>query len=176
MSKKVKGVQIAGLFNVADSSDYPVALVNFVKNGRKSVSLSYDELQYMHIDLRSGGRVLYGLIGAGYSFNYTNRYAFDIGFGAHLIDHHSFTLDGEYGYEALTDFKKDPDQVSSFKLLTGLNLNKQVQLFAGPTINIASYNADDQLELHGWPVHKYTNNNNITNIYAGITGGLQFTW
>src|SRR6202012_1793243 len=78
VAKKVKGVQIAGLFNVADSSDYPVALVNFVKNGRKSVSLSYDELQYMHIYLRSGGRVLYGLIGAGYSFTYTNRYAFDI--------------------------------------------------------------------------------------------------
>jgi hypothetical protein len=176
VAKKVKGVQIAGLFNVADSSDYPVALVNFVKNGRKSLSLSYDESRYTHIDFRSGGRVLYGLIGAGYNFNYTNRYAFDIGFGAHLINQRRFTLDGEYGYKALTDFKKDPDQISSFRLFAGLKLSKRMALFAGPTINLASYSADDPLDIHGWQVHKFIGDNNINNIYAGITGGLQFTW
>ena len=176
VAKKVKGFQIAGLFNVADSSDYPVALVNFIKNGRKSLSLSYDELRYAHIDFRSGGRVLYGLTGAGYGFDHTNKYAFDIGFGAHLVNQRLFTLDGEYGYEALTDFKKDPDQVSSFRLLAGLKLNKRIVLFAGPDINIASYQADDPLDLHGWPVHKYVSGNSINNIYAGITGGLQFTW
>jgi len=176
VAKKVKGVQLAGLFNVADSSDYPVALVNFIKNGRKSLSISFDESRYLHIDFRSGGRVLYGLIGAGYNFDHTGRYAFDIGFGAHLINQHYFTLDGEYGYEALVDFKKDPDQVSSFRLLAGLKLNKRIQLFAGPEINLASYPAGDQLDLHGWPIHKFDNSNNINNIYAGVTGGVQFTW
>ncbi len=176
VAKKVKGVQIAGLFNVADSSDYPIALVNLIKNGRKSLSISYDESGYTHIDFRSGGRVLYGLIGAGYNFDHTDRFALDIGFGAHLINRTKFTLDGEYGYEALTDFKNDPDQISSFRLLTGLKLSKRVSLFAGPTINIASYSADEPLETHGWPVHKYVSGNNIDNIYAGIAGGLQFTW
>jgi len=176
VAKKVKGVQIAGLFNVADSSDYPIALINFVKNGRKSLSLNYDELQYLHVDFRSGGRVLYGLIGAGYNFSHTNKYAFDTGFGAHLINQHFFTLDAEYGYDALTDFKKDPDQISSFRLLTGLKVSKRIQLFAGPTINLASYPTNDPLDVHGWSIHKYVSGNNINNIYATITGGLQFTW
>lgn len=176
VAKKVKGVQIAGLFNVADSSDYPIALVNFVKNGRKSLSISFDETQYTHIDFRSGGRVLYGLIGAGYNFNHSDKYAFDTGFGAHIVNQRSFTLDGEYGYEALTDFKKDPDQISSFKLLAGLKLSKQITLFAGPDINIASYPTNDPIDLHGWSVHKYISGNNINNIYTGVNAGLQFTW
>lgn len=176
VAKKVKGVQIAGLFNVADSSDYPIALVNFIKNGRKSLSLSFDESRYTYIDFRSGGRVLYGLIGVGYNFNKTNKYAFDIGFGAHLINQRLFTLDGEYGYEAISDFKKDPDQVSTFRLLTGFKLSKRITLFAGPDINIASYSTDDPIDLHGWPVHQFISGNSVNNIYAGITGGLQFTW
>lgn len=176
IAKKVKGVQLAGLFNVADSSDYPIGLLNFIKNGRKSLSLSYDELQYLHIDFRSGGRVLYGIIGAGSNFKQSDKWAFDMGFGAHLISQRLFTLDGEYCYEALTDFKKDPAQVSSFRLLAGVKLGKQISLFGGPSINFASYSASEPLDMHGWQVHKYINGNNINNIYAGITGGLQFTW
>jgi len=176
VAKTVKGVQLAGLFNVADSSDYPIALVNFIKNGRKSLSLSYDESRYLHIDFRSGGRVLYGIIGAGNNFEHGGSYAFDMGFGAHLINQRFFTLDGECGYEALTDFKKDPAQVNSFRLLAGLKLGKQISLFGGPSISLASYSASDPLATHGWPVHKYISGNNINNIYTGITGGLQFTW
>lgn len=175
-AKKVKGVQLAGIFNVADSSDYPIALVNFIKNGRKSLSLAYDESQYVHIDFRSGGRVLYGLIGGAYNFNQTGKYAFDIGFGAHLLNQQFFTLDGELGYEALTNFRNDPDQISSLRLFASLKLSRRIQLFAGPTINLADYQVGDELKLHGWPVHKFTRGNSVNNIYAGITGGLQFTW
>ncbi|WP_214072739.1 hypothetical protein [Mucilaginibacter sp. dw_454] len=176
VAKKVKGVQLAGLFNVADSSDYPVALINFIKNGRKSLSVSYDETQYIHVDYRSGGRVLYSLIGAGYNPGEPNRCAFDIGFGAHLINQHQFTLDGEYAYAALADFKKDPDQISSFRLLAGLKLSKRIQLFAGPEISTASYPASNPLDLHGWPVHTFIGKTDINNVYAGVTGGLQLTW
>ncbi|HEY9003707.1 MAG TPA: carboxypeptidase-like regulatory domain-containing protein [Mucilaginibacter sp.] len=176
VAKKVKGVQLAGLVNVADSSDYPIAPINFIKNGHKSLSLSYDELHYAHLDFRSGGRVLYGLIGAGYNVDYSGKYAFDIGFGAYFLHRSSFTLDGEYGYEALTSFKKDPDQISSFRLLAGLNLTKRVRLFVGPTINLASYTASEPLVIHGWKVNTYGSGDDINTIYAAAAGGLQLTW
>lgn len=175
VAKKVKGLQLAGLVNVADSSDYPIALINFIKNGRKSLSFSYDELHYMHLDFRSGGRVLYGLIGAGYNVAYARRYALDIGFGAYLLHQSAFTIDGEYQYEALTSFKKNPDQISTFRLLAGINLTRKMRLFAGPTINLASYTASEPLTIHGWQVHTYGGDDNINTIYAGLTGGLQLT-
>ncbi len=176
VAKKVKGIQLAGLVNVADSSDYPIALINFVKNGHRSLSVSYDELHYMHLDFRSGGRVLYGLIGGGYSVDYPGRYAFDIGFGAYLLHLSSFTLDGEYGYEALTGFKNSPDQISSFRLLAGVNLNSKLRLFVGPSINLASYTASQPLAIHGWQAHTYGSGDNVNTIYAGLSGGLQFIW
>jgi hypothetical protein len=96
-AKKVKGVQFAGLFNIADSSDFPIALVNLITNGRKSLALSLDESQYIHLDLRSGGRVFYGIVGAGYRFDDAAKHAFDIGFGIHLLNKNWLTLDSEYG-------------------------------------------------------------------------------
>jgi hypothetical protein len=128
------------------------------------------------LDFRSGGRVLYGLVGAGYDFGNSGRYAFDIGFGAYLLHRSSFTLNGEYGYEALTRFKKDPDQISSFRLLAGLNFTKRIRLFVGPTINLASYTTSEPLTIHGWQVHTYGGGDNVNTIYAGVTGGLQLTW
>lgn len=120
--------------------------------------------------------MLYGIIGLGSNPEHTGRYAVDLGFGAHLINQRIFTLDGEYGYEALTGFKKDQAQVTSFRLLAGFKLGKQVSLFGGPSINLASWSVNDPLNTHGWPVHKYVSGNNINNLYIGITGGLQFTW
>src|ERR1700754_1102365 len=42
IAKKVKGVQVAGFINVADSSEYPIGLVNIIRNGERSFSVSTD--------------------------------------------------------------------------------------------------------------------------------------
>ena len=176
-AKKVKGFQFA-LVNVADSSDHPIGLINFVKNGEKSLALSTDETLMTHLDFRSGGRVLYGLLGIGYQFDDTPaKYALDIGLGAHLINHTKFYLNGEYVAQIITDFKDKTYQTDSFKILPGYKLSKLVRLFAGPSLNIISADVNDNVKIHGWELSKsISSDNKLIAVNIGITGGLQLVW
>jgi hypothetical protein len=176
VAKKVKGFQFA-LVNIADSSDYTIGLINFIKNGEKSLSLSTDETLFTHLDFRSGGRVLYGLIGAGYKFgNDEVKYALDIGFGAHIINKGKFSLNGEYATQLITDTEKKFYQTDSFKILSGYKLNNHLRLFAGPSLNIISADVSDGAKVNGWVLSNHISNDKLTAINVGITGGLQLVW
>jgi hypothetical protein len=177
VAKKVKGFQFA-LVNVADSSDYSIGIINFIKNGEKSLAIGTDETLMTHLDFRSGGRVLYGLIGAGYKFDDTQaKYALDIGFGAHIVNHAKFSLNGEYVAQLTTDFKDRSYQTSSFKILPGYKLNKLIRVFAGPSFNIISADVNDDVKIHGWELSKsISSDNKLTALNIGITGGLQLVW
>lgn len=175
-AKKVKGFQFA-LVNVADSSDYAIGILNFIKNGEKSIALSTDQTLYTHIDFRSGGRVLYGLLGVGYkAVNNRAKYALDIGLGAHIINHRKFFLNTEYASQINTDFKNKLYETDSFKILTGYNFNKTLRLFAGPSINLTSAEISDDAEVRGWVLHRHITDKNINTLFIGVTGGLQFVW
>ncbi len=174
IASKVSGLQFAGLFNVADTSDYPLAFVNFIKSGRKTLSVSTDQFLFTHVDFRSGGRVLYGIIGGGYKFSDDQaKYAVELGYGAHIINHTRFTLDAEYGYQTAFGDKKKSYQSSSFKLLPGFKLNHTLQLFAGPSINFTSFNRDSKVDLPVWVLNRAANIDNVDVLHIGITGGLQ---
>jgi len=177
VAKKVKSFQFA-LVNVADSSDYSIGLINFIKNGEKSLAISTDETLMTHLDFRSGGRILYGLIGAGYKFGDTQfKYALDIGLGAHIINHDKFYLNGEYVAQIITNFKDRSYQTSSFKMLPGYKLSKLVRLFAGPSFNIISADVSDNVKNHGWELSKsISSDNKLTALTIGVTGGLQLVW
>ncbi|MGZ3873892.1 MAG: hypothetical protein ACXVJD_13300 [Mucilaginibacter sp.] len=147
----LKGIQI-GLINIADSSDYPVGIINIIKNGEKSIAVSTDENGYAHIDFRSGGKVLYGLLGTGYQFNPNNgKYLLDVGFGVHIAHRRGFFLNGEYS----ASLGKANYYTNSLKVLPGYELNKHFGLFAGPAVNLTSSERSATI---------------------GITGGLQFKW
>ncbi|MGY0034511.1 hypothetical protein [Pedobacter sp. NJ-S-72] len=93
IAKKVKGVQVAAFMNVADSSDYPIGLINLIKNGEKSIGITVDDNLTTMLTFRSGGRIIYGIIGAGYNFkNDKEVYAFEAGFGAHVYTSQAFRL------------------------------------------------------------------------------------
>jgi hypothetical protein len=175
-AKKVKGFQFA-LVNIADSSDYAIGVLNFIKNGEKSLALSTDESFFTHLDFRSGGRVLYSLLGFAYQFgNYKSKYAFDIGFGAHIVNHSKFSLNAEYATQLNTDFKNKLYETDSFRILTGYKFNKFMRLFAGPSINLTSAEISDEAEGHGWILHRHLTDKNINTLFIGVTGGLQFVW
>ena len=133
---KVKGVQIAGFINIADSSDYPIGLVNWVKNGEKSISVHYDETGTALLGLRSGGRVLYGILAVGYTFN--DRYAAEGGIGAVVLKKGMFRLKTESTYLVVTNFDRDNYQKSSLKALSSITFLDKFELFAGPSINYAT--------------------------------------
>ena len=63
---RVRGVQI-GIVNVAESSDWTLGLVNIVRDGLMILGLQYDAAGSAMLAFRSGGRHLYGILGAGYN-------------------------------------------------------------------------------------------------------------
>ena len=176
IAKKVKGTQL-GFINVADSSDCPVGLINFIKNGEKSIGLSTDESFFTHADFRSGGRILYGVIGAGYEPGDEKiQYALDLGLGAHIVNHKKFFLNVEYAASLFTDFNNKNYETSSIRIFPGYKLNKHWGLFAGPDINLASADTGDDTKINGWILNRSVTNNHINTTYAGITGGIQYVW
>ncbi|WP_183556751.1 hypothetical protein [Mucilaginibacter sp. SP1R1] len=178
VAKKVKGFQFAGLVNIADSSDYPIGLINFIKNGEKSLALSTDETLFTHLDFRSGGRVLYGLIGAGYkSVDHETDYTLDLGFGVHIINNNKFSLNGEYVTQLITDTKKKSYQTNAFRILPGYKLSRHLRLFAGPALHITSADAGDNAPVKGWVLSRHISSDaKLTAVNVGLTGGLQLVW
>lgn len=175
-AKKVKGIQI-GLINAADSSDYPVGLINFIKNGEKSITLSTDETLFTHVDFRSGGRVFYSLLGAAYKpGNDKLKYGLNIGLGAHIINRPKFCLNTEYVAGVITDINKSLDQYYALKLMPGYNITRTVRLFAGPSLNFTTADAVDYVRDYGWILNKHQANAHINTTYIGVSGGLQFVW
>lgn len=177
IARKVKGVQLTGFVNIADSSDYPIGLINLIKNGEKSLSLSTDEFLFTHVNFRSGGRVLYGIVGLGYRLgNDPIRYALDLGLGVHTLRGNHFNLDGEYISQLSLDLKRNSSRINSFKLLPGYRFTKQLKFFAGPSFNIYSGTVKDGSEhpVPGWQLHQSVNGNNMTNLHIGLSTGLQW--
>lgn len=175
---KVKGVQIAGLINVAESSDYPIGIINVIKNGKQAVGITYDETGTGLLTYRSGGRVLYGIIGMGYNLN-TKRssdyYGFETGLGAHLIRNNTFLLNAETFTQTLTDFSEFSYSKHGIRLLPTLRIGNRIELFAGPALNLTRFDT----EHHG-PLSKHyfwtkEKEGCFTGLNLGYTAGIQIS-
>ena len=174
MAKNVKGVQIAGLINIADSSDYPIALLNFVKNGEKSVSLSLDETLTGMATFRSGGRILYGILGVGYNFKDDGKslYAVESGLGAHFRISNGFRINTEIVSQQLSDFKKGHYSKHNIRVLPAFRLGR-IEIFAGPTINYVNYTQDKGYSFIKNYMWSKNGSKDFQGIYAGVVGGLK---
>ena len=176
IAKKVHGFQF-GLVNIADSSDYAIGLINLIKNGQKSLSLSYDDSRFIHLDFRSGGRVLYGLLGTGFNTaSSPYKYAFDLGFGIHALNYQHFALDGEVVEQNTTDLIRNTYQIFSLKALPIYRLNRHFSAFVAPNINFTFGSIENQIINSGWLIHQTTINSMTYILSAGISFGLQYNW
>jgi len=174
---KVKGIQLAGLINVADSSDYPIGLINIIKNGRKSFSLNTDEAGLAALTFRSGGRVLYGLVGIGYYL--TDRelsYVGEAGIGAHLGNSKGFSLDAEVVNRNITDLKDREQEQASFRILPELRMGSHFSIYAGPSVNYSYPDKENGRidKIQGWVL--YENDSNGRTLHIGLSGGLKYRW
>ncbi len=171
-AKKVRGVQFAGFVNVADSSDYPIGVVNIIKNGEKSFGLSIDETQTALLTFRSGGRVLYGILGVGYNFKATKSlYAIEAGYGARIPVYKNFKLSAEAVCMSLNDIGEEWYIKSSLRVLPSYTFANRIQIYAGPTVNFLN-NTFGSNEL----VHNYVwspSASDTYGLYFGFTGGIQ---
>ncbi len=162
VADRVRGVQLAGLVNVADSSDYPIGLVNLVKNGRRSVGIALDGSGMASLTFRSGGKVMYGLAGVGYRLDGgAQRYGLETGLGAHLLAAGMFGLDAEVANLISTGFSKSSMAQLSLRLLPQFRIGHHWGVTAGPAL---TYRRPDAGRGEGGALH------------VGIYGGLTYGW
>ena len=172
-AQKVKGVQLAGLLNIADSSDYPIALVNLIKNGEQRVGVSTDEVFNSMVTFRSGGRKLYGILGLGTNLDYkTDLYGFESGFGLKLVDNQPFRLDVEAFNVFLADFHGLEYNKSGIRLLPAIGLSERIYLYGGPSINYTVHNLDEA-DLIKLPLWERSPRDLHKSIHVGYTFGIQ---
>ncbi|PYF76840.1 hypothetical protein [Pedobacter nutrimenti] len=176
IAKKVKGVQIAGFLNVADSSDYPIGIINLVKNGEKSLGVTLDENMTTLLTFRSGGKVLYGIIGAGYNFRNTDAvYAIEAGLGAHTFQSGNFRLNLELAGTTLTKFKRGDFWKTSLRVLPAYKIGSRLEIFGGPSINYSTTNTAEGRDLVKHYISKWDgkNSGNQMGFYVGYMAGVQ---
>ena len=149
VAKKVRGTQIAGFVNIAEESDCPIGILNFIKNGEKSIGVSIDENETAMLTFRSGGKTLYGILAAGYNFkNEAEVYAFEAGFGAHFFQSRSFRINTELTASTVESFKDGEYFRASFKLFPAIKLFKHLEIVAGPGLSFTSTNTSEGLALN----------------------------
>ena len=176
IAKNVKGIQMAGLINIADSSDYPIGILNFVKNGEKSISLTVDETATTLASFRSGGRVLYGILGIGYNLKSDNKslYALEAGLGAHIPVADKFRINAEIAGLNLTDFKSGNYFKNTLRILPAFKLAPQFEIFAGPTLNYVTYSKEKGAGLVDHYLWKKTGSEDFKGLYLGFNAGVHF--
>lgn len=181
VAKKVKGAQVAGFINVAETSDSPIGIINIIKNGEKSITVTIDETQTSMLTFRSGGKNLYGIIGAGYNFkNEDEVYAFEVGLGAHFFQSRHFRLNMELTQSTLESFKEGEYFKSTLRLLPAVKVAPWIELFGGPSINFVSTNTAEGLALHPESddliIHTWKNRRSDfrQSLHIGYQAGLQF--
>lgn len=186
IAKKVKGVQIAGFLNIADSSDYPIGIINIIKNGEKSIGLSIDETRTVLLTFRSGGRKLYGIIGIGYndrahtlqsiqtSGSSLKLATAEAGIGAHWNLTDALRVNTELAAITGTDFEHGDYQKDVFRLLPDLHF-QHFEVYAGPTFNyVSSYRGlgADLIKHYAWS--KNAGGKDFQALYFGAIAGINY--
>ena len=175
IAKKVKGVQL-GFINLADSAGSQIGIINIAKNGEKAIGVTIDENQTTLLTFRSGGKKLYGIIGAGYNFNNKrDKYAFEAGLGAHLLQIKSFRLNTELVSGGLLSFKGGEYFKSSLRLMSSLKLAPRIEIFGGPSINYINTDTEDGKSMTKKYISSWSRNNrrDLYGFYIGYTAGIQ---
>lgn len=173
IAKKVKGVQVSGFINIADSSDYPFGLVNIIKNGERTIGVTVDEIGTTITAFRSGGRVLYGIVGVGFNFNNGYAaYAMQTGMGVHLPISRALRVNVECSNTSLANFRGDMDLRSGLRVLPSLRLGI-AELYAGPAFNYTVSSDIQGVGRTGYSIWRDRSFEYTHDISIGLEAGVQ---
>jgi hypothetical protein len=137
---RVSGVQVAGLLNIAESSDYPIGLINIIRDGEMAIGAGYNEIGTASVNFRSGGRVLYGILGLGFNHRVVEtKDALSLigGVGAHIDTGLGWLrINNEITMETIDIIEKQENTFKAgFAVLPTFRVANRFELFAGPSIN-----------------------------------------
>lgn len=175
-ANKVDGVQFAGLLNIADSCDYPIGIINIIRNGEKNAGLQFDELQDLMATFRSGSRYTYGILGLGYNLKHS-LIAVEIGLGYHINCTKQFRIDTELVETKFIDpgHSKTADRCS-FRIMPAFSFLSNFNIFAGPSLNFLNGNAEHYKDLFpSWSFAEKTTSKGVkSQWYVGYVAGVQY--
>ncbi len=148
-ARNVKGFQFAGILNIADNCDYPIGLINLVKNGEKGIGVSFNELSSTVLSFRSGGKVMYGIVGLGYNYRSISKESviFQTGIGVHINYTPSFRINTELISNVYTLFRGDVTSQISFAVLPAYKFASHIEIFGGPSFNFMQSDSFDNEDI-----------------------------
>ncbi|WP_291530018.1 LA_2272 family surface repeat-containing protein [Bacteroides sp. UBA939] len=192
MSKS--GFQI-GLCNVSEKNQYPLGLINIIKNGEMNVGLAYDEIGNVTAQFRSGSQYLYGIIGFGYNVKSPSGHILlQGGIGAHLNLSSRLRIDTELSAKHITrtflySGDKDDEEYKrkvkefEFKALTkyslgilpSYRLSEKIELFGGPTLSyLQTKTLENERLFPSRFIWRSFTSTSLKQLYIGYSVGLKY--
>ena len=179
VAKNVKGVQFASIINIADDSDFPIAFINIIKNGKMGVSLSYDILNNTVLSFRSGGKYTYGILGVGYNakVNDGSKIMAEAGYGIHIPVNHLFEINNEFKATSVGFSNEKTCYNFAYLLAPSVTFWNHYNIFGGVSFNYLNSNYEDSNDLlpkkYFW---SKDTNDNAQRMYVGYQIGLQYVF
>lgn len=176
IAQNVKGIQLAGLLNIANRSDYPIGLINIIKEGEMSIAVGYNEIGTAGITFRSGGKVTYGILGVGYNHKTQgDALAISGGLGAHINVNSWFRVNNELTGETFGNFSDKTSFKVGYALMPAFKIGQHIELFGGPSINYMQTNDEkDHKIFPSNSLWKKERASKLQQVYIGYRFGVQY--
>ena len=179
IAKKVKGVQFATILNVAEESNFPIALINIIKNGKMGVALSYDILNNTVLSFRSGGKYSYGILGVGYNGKVKDgsKVVAEAGYGIHIPVTDWFEINNEFKATSMRFSNDKTCSNASYLLAPSFTFLNHFNVFGGASFNYlySNYVNPDEL-LPNNCLWEKDNSDNKQRMFIGYQIGLQYVF
>ena len=171
----VSGPQIAGLINIADNSDWPIGIINIVKNGEMSVGVSWSDRGSILASFRSGGHIMYGIVGLGYNYEVKDRYTFHAGIGAHIPVAGRLRINTEITGTSINGFSDKSVHQYSLAILPAFRVGNHLEIFAGPSVSFMD--TENMAEKGIFPNNTIWDEYSATRlqaVFVGMTAGINY--
>ena len=177
VAKRARGVQFAAILNVAEESDFPIGLINIIKQGDKGVALTYDILGNAVMSFRSGGKYTYGILGVGCNAQIEERLVVEAGYGLQIPVCRWLDVNNEFKATTMGYNSGYTRSNFSYLLAPSLTLWRHCNLFAGASINyFMSDRASAATLLPNAGLWRKEGDRGIGQLYLGYQVGVQYVF
>ena len=179
IAKNVKGVQFATILNVAEESNFPIAFINIIKNGKMGVALSYDNMNNTMLSFRSGGKYTYGILGVGYNnkVNDGSNVVAEAGYGIHIPITNWLEINNEFKATSLGFSNDKVCYNASYLLAPSFTFLNHFNVFGGANFNYLYSNyVNSEGLLPNNCLWEKDNNDNKQRMFIGYQIGLQYVF
>ena len=177
VAKRARGVQFAAILNVAEESDFPIGLINIIKQGDKGVALTYDILGNAVMSFRSVGKYTYGILGVGCNAQIEERLVVEAGYGLQIPVCRWLDVNNEFKATTMGYNSGYTRSNFSYLLAPSLTLWRHCNLFAGASINyFMSDRASAATLLPNAGLWRTEGDRGIGQLYLGYQVGVQYVF